>query len=539
MSDTRIRVSDLSYSWPDGTPVLHGLSFHLGSTHTGLVAANGAGKSTLLSLLAGARAPAHGRIDITGRVAYLPQHLALDDNATVADVLGINARLHALDAVLAGHADAAAFELADGHWDLRERVHATLARLGLGEVPLQRRLAQFSGGQAMSLALASRLLQQPDVLLLDEPSNHLDRRARQHLYDTLAGWNGCLLVASHDRELLEGMQQIARLQADQLRLFGGGYRFYRERMEQEQHAIAQQMRQLRSQVDTQQREQQQARERAERRSGRASRQFADGGMPRIAAGNRQRAAQVSAGKADDVHADRLAQACAHLRQTAQQRDQVVMLDFRLPATRVAADRVIFHGERLRVRAGDRDLFGAQGIAIGVRGPERIALLGDNGSGKSTLLRILAGVTEADSGHCRRAPIRVAYLSQRLDVLDDDLSVQENFARHAPQLPAAERAHWLARMQFRGDRMALPYRALSGGERLRATLLCVLHADPAPQLLLLDEPANNLDLDAQAQLQQALNAYEGAMVVVSHDEAFLQALHLHRRVRLVDGCLREE
>ena len=305
MADAQLRVSQLSFSWPDGTPVLEDLSFLIGASRTGLVAPNGAGKSTLLKLLAGQLQPSAGRIETQGSLAYLAQHAALDTHASAADVLGVAGRLRALDAVLAGEASAADFEAADGHWDLRERVAVLLERLGLGDVPLQRRLSTFSGGEAMRLSLAAKLLQRPDVLLLDEPTNHLDRESRQRLREVLAAWQGCLLVASHDRGLLHDMQQIAVLRPSSLHIYGGGFGFYQQAVEDERQAAEQRVRHLRGEVQRGQRAQQEARERADRRAGTASRRFADGGMPRIAAGNRERSAQVSAGKANELHARRM------------------------------------------------------------------------------------------------------------------------------------------------------------------------------------------------------------------------------------------
>jgi ATPase subunit of ABC transporter with duplicated ATPase domains len=538
MADARIRVSQLSFSWPDGTPVLENISFALGASRTGLVAPNGAGKSTLLKLLAGQLQPSAGRVETQGALAYLPQHAGLDAHASVADVLGVAERLRALDSVFAGEASSADLDVVDGDWDLRERMTTLLTRLGLGGLSLQRRLSTLSGGEAMSLALAAKLLQRPDVLLLDEPTNHLDRQARQRLREMLVGWHGCLLVASHDRELLEDMGQIAVLMPSSLRVYGGGFCFYRQAVEDEQRGAEQRVRQLRSEVHRERRDRQQARERADHRAGTTSRRFADGGMPRIAAGNRKRSAQVSAGKADEVHAGRLAKAFQQLREASQALEEAVDMDFTLPATRVAGDRVIFHGERMRVSLDGRALFAADGVSLTIRGPERIALIGGNGVGKTTLLRMLAGYQEPDEGIIRRASVRVASLTQRMDLLDPERTVTENFADFVPTRPPLERAQLLARLQFRGTRQDLRVGVLSGGERLRATLLCILHAETVPQLLLLDEPTNNLDLASVAQLEKSLNAYEGALVVVSHDETFLGAIGLTRRLQLAEGVLRE-
>lgn len=538
MTDACLRATDVVFAWPDGTPVFDGLSFSLGASRTGLVAPNGSGKTTLLRLLAGELQPSSGRVEVAGRVGYLPQHLALDADASVADVLGIAARLDALEAILAGATEAALFDTLDNQWDLRERATAALSRLGLGEPSLRRRLGTFSGGEAMTLGLAAQWLRQPEVLLLDEPSNHLDRRARLRLYEVLAQWPGCLLVASHDRGLLEAMQQTAELTPARLRLYGGGYAFYQQAVTTEQQAIGQQVRNLRSEVKREQRDRQQARERADRRSGHAARNQEDAGLPRIVAGNRKRAAQVSAARADDVHADRLAQMRQRLEQARGELDREAGLQLALPATRVAADRLLFVGEGLRARVGDRVLWQAEGVSLSIRGPERIALSGRNGAGKSTLLRIIAGELPPYGGQCRHAAVAIGQLGQRLEQLQPMWSAEAQLADVAPGLTAQERSRVLARVGFRGARAGLRVADLSGGERLRLALACLLHAEPAPQLLLLDEPSNNLDLATVAHLEQALRGYEGALVVVSHDEAFLQAIDITRRWELRPSGLRE-
>jgi ATPase subunit of ABC transporter with duplicated ATPase domains len=538
MSDARIRVSQLAFSWPDGTPVLERLSFVLGPGRTGLVAPNGAGKSTLLKLLAGELQAHTGQISIDGIVGYLPQSLPLDADIVVAQALGIAARLKALDAVQAGSADARYFDTIGNDWDLRERAHADLARAGLPGVALDRRLGSFSGGEAMALGLAAQLLRRPEILLLDEPSNHLDRDARQRLYELLQSWPGCLLVASHDRALLNRMDQIAELAPSRLRLFGGGFDRYRAAVETEQNAAEQQARNLRSELKREQRGMQQARERADRRAGNAKRNLADAGLPRIVAGHLKRSAQQSAARADATHSDRIDQVHARLRTATESLTDTAFADIALPGTHVPADRLLFAGEGLRVRRGGRELFGDRGVQLAIRGPQRIALRGANGVGKSMLLRVLAGEQPPDHGGIRRGPGRIAYLSQRLDLLDPARSLMDNFAAFTPAMPHQDRANLLARLQFQGDRMHLPVSALSGGERLRAVLACVLYAEPSPQLLLLDEPTNNLDLATTAILEQALRAYEGALVVVSHDEAFLAEIGVNRWLELANGRLIE-
>ena len=290
------------------------------------------------------------------------------------------------------------------------------------------------------------------------------------------------------------------------------------------------MRTAEQQVRREKRQMQQARERAARRSSTAARNMKDAGLPKIIAGAIKRRAQSSAGRIDGVNAARVDDARTRLddAERALRDDPLIVLD--LPDTEVPAGRDVFHGNGLRISRCGRPLFG-DGIDISIRGPERIALTGPNGAGKTTLLRIISGELDPDAGTVGRSDGRTAHLSQRLDLLDQDRSVLENLVAYAPNLSVTRRMHLLAQFLFHGTRIHLPVATLSGGERLRATLACVLFAEPAPQLLLVDEPTNNLDLASVAALESALNAYRGAFVVVSHDAAFLDNIRIDRTIQL--------
>ncbi len=534
MSDVSIVSSHLSFGWPDGTPLFADLTFTVPGGRTGLVAPNGAGKSTLLKLIAGEYRSTAGTVTVDGTLGYLPQTLPFSGfgaDRTVADVLGVAPVIAALDALAAGDASEDVFAAIGDDWDVEERLRAQLDRLGLAGLGMDRPLGSLSGGEVVSVGLAAELLRRPDVLLLDEPTNNLDGHARHRLYAALDEFGGTLLVVSHDRVLLDRMDRIAELYRGEMVFYGGTFTDYEDALDAAQRVAEADVRNAESMLKREKRQMQQARERAARRSGTAARNVKNAGLPKIVAGKLKRDAQESAARSDDVHGKRVDDARSRLDEAerAMRDGDTIVLD--LPDTDVPVGRSVLVARGLQISRGGRKLFGDNGIDLDIRGPERIALTGPNGAGKSTLLRVITGDLPPAQGAIQRADGRIAYLSQRLDLLDQDRTVAESLAAFAPSLTHTRRMHLLAQFLFRGDHIHLPVGALSGGERLRATLACVLNAEPAPQLLLLDEPTNNLDLVSVGQLESALNAYRGAFIVVSHDESFIDAIGVQRRLVL--------
>ncbi|MER5792698.1 ABC-F family ATP-binding cassette domain-containing protein [Streptomyces sp. NPDC001980] len=525
-----VTITSLSFAWPDGSPVFDGLDISFGPGRTGLVGVNGSGKSTLLKLVAGELTPADGSVKVAGEVGHLPQNVTLDTALRVEEVLGIAARRAALHAIEAGDASERHFETLGDDWDVEERALVTLGELGLGHIGLDRTVGEVSGGESVLLRLAALLLRRPDVLLLDEPTNNLDLYARRRLYAAVASWPGVLIVVSHDRELLDLVDQIADLRAGEVTWYGGNFSAYEEALAVEQEAAERMVRVAEADVRKQKRELSDAQVKLARRKRYGQKMFEQKREPKIVMGARRRAAQESAGKHRIMHEERLSEAKERLDEAVEAVREDDEIRVELPYTAVPPGRNVLTLENLELAHGSR----VKGI-VDLRGPERIALIGRNGAGKTTLLRTIAGELAPVAGEAH-AHVPLRFLPQRLDVLDDELTVAENVARFAPDAGNNRIRARLARFLFRGARADQQAGTLSGGERFRAALAALLLAEPAPQLLMLDEPTNNLDMASVRQLTTALESYAGALIVASHDLPFLESIGVTRWLLMADGEL---
>ncbi|MEV8347557.1 ABC-F family ATP-binding cassette domain-containing protein [Streptomyces niveus] len=527
----QLTCSALSFAWPDGSVVFEDFQLAVGPGRTGLVGVNGSGKSTLLKLLAGALTPAGGKTNAVGEIGYLPQDAVLDTGLRVDQALGIAAARAALLAVEAGDTRAEHFTAIGDDWDVEERARATLDQLGLGHIGLDRTIGEVSGGECVLLRLAALLLARPSVLLLDEPTNNLDLYARGRLYEAVDAWSGVLVVVSHDRELLDLVDRIADLRDGEVTWYGGNFSAYEEALAVEQEASIRMVRVAESDVQRQKRELADAQVKLARRKRYGQKMWDTKREPKAIMQERKRQAQVSAGKHRIMHTAKLAEARERLDEAVEAVRDDDEIRIELPATQVHSGIGVLRLRELELRYGAR----ATG-EFAIHGPERIALVGRNGAGKTTLLRTVAGELAPVSGEAE-ALVPTRFLPQRLDVLDDTLSVAANVKRFAPAATDNEVRARLARFLFRGARADQPVGTLSGGERFRASLAALLLAEPAPRLLMLDEPTNNLDLASVRALTGALGSYRGALVVASHDVPFLESIGITRWLAL-DGELRD-
>jgi ATPase subunit of ABC transporter with duplicated ATPase domains len=520
-----ITVSNLGWSTPDSRELFQHLDLSFGSERTGLVGRNGVGKTTLLRLIAGELVPQAGTVAVDGRIAILRQSVRPTPDETVADLFGVTADLALL--ARAERGEATADELVNADWTLEARMAAALAELGL-DAALDTRLLTLSGGQATRAALAALVFAEPDFLLLDEPTNNLDRDGRDAVIGLLARWTAGAVVVSHDRQLLDTMDTIVELTTLGATRYGGNWSHYRERKAIELAAAQHDLADAERRVDESRRAAQLAAERQARRDSAGRQLAAKGGIPKIILGGMKEKAE-NTGAAKRRLAERQGREAEDAATAARQRIEVLQpLTVDLPSTGLAAGKTVLRLDD--VTAGylpDQPVL--RDLSLTLVGPERVAITGPNGSGKTTLLSLLTGALPPLSGTVQ-VMTSFATLDQRVSLLDPALSIADNFARLNPGADLTTCRSALARFMFRADAALQLVGTLSGGQMLRAGLAAVLGTSPPP-LLVLDEPTNHLDLDSIGAVEAGLRAYDGALLVVSHDETFLEAIGITRRIEL--------
>ncbi|WP_411849719.1 ABC-F family ATP-binding cassette domain-containing protein [Stenotrophomonas sp. LGBM10] len=528
MTAFALTLDRVAVTLPDGRALFSDLSFSFDTTRTGLVGRNGVGKSVFAHLLSGERAPTAGRIQRHGHVQRLAQ-LSGVPHGRIIDLAGVGPVFDALARIEAGSVDPDDFTCVGERWDLREQVQAQWHRLGLPALDPLRPAATLSGGQVMQVALSGAFLSNADALVLDEPSNHLDAWHRDRLLDAMADWRGGLIVISHDRTVLQRMQRIVELSPAGLRSYGGNHAHYATQKHEERSAaealLALRKRERRQQQDVL-REQ---RERQAHRQSRAQRDARTANQAPILLGGMKNRSEHSAGRLQVQQAERRAALDARVGAAAAEVEQEAAVAMIAPVLDDPGPQRVAS----LVAAGLPWVAPPwQTLDLTVQRGQRIGIGGRNGSGKSNLLRVLAGAV-APCGGSVDVSARTALLDQSLSALPAQDSALSWLQRAHPTADEGSLRTRLALLGLDAERSLRPLHTLSGGERLKAALAAVLYAEHPPQLLLLDEPGNHLDLPSLTALEHMLNQYPGTLMVVSHDPDLLDALHLTHRLDATD------
>ena len=580
-----ITLDHISYAHPSEPPLFVNLSAVFSAPLTGLIGDNGCGKTTLMRLILGDLTPESGSVVAPERMAHLPQDLGLGSDQTLAELCGISEILQALQAVESGEYSPKLYEVIGDNWDVEERILAALATYGFTPAALvdrdspeavralfARQMHSFSGGEAVIAALASLMISDPEFILLDEPTNNLDSSAKAQLVTALEALPCPALIISHDRDLLERMNVIAELHADRqglahLRLFEGNYSTYRQALETEQQAAQRHVTEAKNQVRSAHREWVQAQEIISKNMAQvwkddqpdtildlakdASRQAA-AKLRGLRVGKQEQAQKAYQKAQEQVRIQE--KIYAELSQQPLPAGRKVLELHRADSHRVSRETFTVQQptkvDSLHFSPAEANNESQQGTPaerpehLILSGPEHLRITGANGSGKTTLLEAIAHAGEADYLSPVQPAYRVdyciegAYIPQRI-TLDPQLTLLQSVQRANLGVSEQHLRDQLARLLFRRESVHHKTDELSGGERFRAAVAQVLLADPVPQLLMLDEPTNNLDISSVDWLVQALEAYTGALIVVSHDEDFCRRIRIDRTLNLSTKTLGKE
>ncbi len=512
-------LHQVTCQFPTGDTLFGPLNLTLEPSLCALVGRNGSGKTRLLRLLAGLDEPATGHIERFSSHVYVAQQYVISPQTTLAELLGYDAIFSARKRIDSGNYQPDDLELLDGHWDVAERLSEAFSNAQLPPFDPDKPAGELSGGERIRALLCGAFTAEADFLLLDEPTNHLDRQGRAWFYDQLARYQGGVLVASHDRELLAQVPRILELSSGGLRSYGGNYADYQTQRDAEQQAARAALEHAATERKRTRARIQKEHDDSQRRSAKTLRTVDTLNIASFERVKYKGAAKERIGAWKKQHSEQNEALNAAVKKARERVEEDNPVMFTLPGSQIPEGKQVLVLEDLVLPHVP-----VPPLNWRMDGPMRVALKGPNGCGKSTLLKILLGEIAPRSGTCK-VSVSCAYLDQHLSRLDLSQSVMTHLnLSHTPLEEGVLRTR-LAQLQLGADKVTLPLEELSGGERLKAALACVLWRAEATQLLLLDEPTNHLDLASVQAIEAALAGFPGALLVVSHDEAFLRGLTL--------------
>ena len=512
-------LHQVTCQFPTGDTLFGPLNLTLEPSLCALVGRNGSGKTRLLRLLAGLDEPATGHIERFGSHAWVAQQHVISSQTTLAELLGYDAIFTARKRIDSGDYQPDDLALLDGYWDIAERLSEAFINATLPPFEPDKPAIELSGGERIRALLCGAFTAEADFMLLDEPTNHLDRQGRAWFYDQLSRYQGGVLVASHDRELLEQVPRILELSASGLRSYGGNYADYQAQRDAEQQAARAALEHAATERKRTRARMQKEHDDSQRRSAKTLRTVDTLNIASFERVKYKGAAKERIGTWKKQHSEQNEALNAAVNKARERVEDDNPVMFTLPGSQIPEGKQVLVLEDLVLQHVP-----VPPLNWRMDGPMRVALKGPNGCGKSTLLKTLLGEVAPRSGSCK-VSVSCAYLDQHLSRLDLSQSVMTHLnLSHTPLEEGVLRTR-LAQLQLGADKVMLPLAALSGGERLKAALACVLWRAEATQLLLLDEPTNHLDLASVQAIEAALAGFPGALLVVSHDEAFLSGLTL--------------
>lgn len=500
-------------------------------TKAALIGNNGAGKSTLLKLLAGILTPASGVIHTGSQPYYIPQHFGQYNDLTIAQALHIEDKIKALHSILEGDVSETNMTLLNDDWSIEERSAAALLHWGLQDFPLSQPMSTLSGGQKTKVFLAGIAIHEPEIILLDEPSNHLDSQGRALLYELIEQSTATLIVVSHDRQLLRLPDQVYELSKKGISLYGGNYDFYLAQKQIENNAMAQDLKSREKALRKAKETERETMERQQKLDARGKKKQEKSGLPTISMNTFRNNAEKSTARTKGMHEEKVEQLTTSLQDLRKELPDMDKMKLGFENAHLHKGKLLINAQEINFGYRHSPLWSAP-LSFQIRSGERLAIKGLNGSGKTTLIKMILGYLSPTSGTISSQAGKTVYIDQDYSLINNQLSVydQAQVFNHTA-LQEHEIKIRLTRFLFTKEYWDKPCSTLSGGEKMRLLLCCLTIDQQAPDMIILDEPTNNLDLQNVEILTAAINAYDGTLIVISHDQYFLEEVRALRAIEL--------
>ncbi|MBO9201602.1 MULTISPECIES: ABC-F family ATP-binding cassette domain-containing protein [Niastella] len=525
-------LQNLSYIHPNKELLFEAIYLTVNSRDKiALVGNNGTGKSTLLKIIAGELTPHEGQLILDTTPYYIPQLFGQYNHLTVAQALRIDTKLLALQEILAGNVTEQYLAQLNDDWTIEERCQEALQYWQLNELLLTQPMASLSGGQKTKVFLAGIHIHQPQLVLLDEPSNHLDTAGRDLLYEFITTTSCALVVVSHDRKLLNGLPAIGELSKRGLTMYGGNYDFYAEQKLIENNALSQDIHSKEKALRKAKEKERETMERQQKLDARGKRKQEKAGVARIMMNTLRNSAENSTAKIKGAHGEKISGISEELQALRNELPDIDKMQLGFDNTTLHQGKMLFSATGINQEYDKQRLWKAD-LDLQINSGERIALKGLNGSGKTTLIKIILGELEPTIGFVYRADNRNVYIDQDYSLISNQQTVYEQALQfNKTGLQEHEIKIRLNRFLFSKDDWDKKGAALSGGERMRLMLCCLTIGQQAPDIIMLDEPTNNLDIQNIEILTAAINTYKGTLLIVSHDEHFLEQVNVNRTINV--------
>ena len=541
-----ISIQQISYIHPDKEVLFSDLNFAISKGQKlGLVGNNGCGKSTLLQIIAGQLSPSSGVIVRLDDLYYIPQHFGQYDSLTIAQALQIERKQQALHAILSGDASNENFVILDDDWNIEERSIAALDLWGLGQFTLSYPMNLLSGGEKTRVFLAGMDIHHPSVILMDEPTNHLDSSGRQRLYDWVEKCRSTLLVVSHDRTLLNLLPEICELEKHQINYYGGNYEFYKEQKTLMQEALQQRIEEKEKALRIARKVARETAERRDKQNVRGEKNNIKKGVPRIVLNALQGKSEKSTSKLNSTHQEKAEKLTGERNQLRSSLSPTAILKTDFNSSSLHTGKILVTAKEINFgyhpNSDSNDIqdngdFKLQlwqpPISFQLKSGDRLRIEGVNGSGKTTLLKLITGQLQPQEGNLTRMEFTYVYLNQEYSIIDDRNSILEQaYAFNNRNLPEHEIKIILNRYLFPASEWDKSCRKLSGGEKMRLAFCRLMISNNTPDMFILDEPTNNLDIQSIEIITATIKNYTGTVIAISHDDYFIQEIGIEQRILL--------